>query len=413
MEPRMKTPCLVALTVGSFLFSSLSFAEFQEIHLCDEVAAHIQDKQRWGKGVTDEEVAPARAISVCTAAIEEHPDTPRFHFQLGRALWMTQRYDEAVDHLSIAAEADHTAAFSYLGDAYKEGLGGLPRNEKRATSFYEAAAEGGMEVAEEVVGILEEEAEKATFTRAGFQEPDIIEGLYAGDFSRFPTNHGPFAIDMYLMALHGYFSKDFDFLQQELGQNPAACGLLWDPALDQALTNKVMFENNPLWGNEADPMKQGMQVLGSLAEMLGKMQKPGGMQELMNEGIYGAGGMNMETLKKKAVRDALTLGSRYGCESDITIQIYKNIRPYVYGQPGFAPITNKRLAQNLTEGCYAYVGDSYKTDGCDCALNTILKSRISEDDQELLAASFSPRRIKRMKQKYPQFSQKIASCGIN
>ncbi len=387
----------------------------QKPHECDNLAAHVNDKQKWANGVTDEELAPPLAIQVCTQAIKESPNTPRFHFQLGRALWVAKRYEDAIGPLMKAAEMDHFAAYAYLGDAYQDGLGGLSVDKNSAKEFYQAAAEGGFDPAEEVVSSLDEEEEKQTFSRTGFQEPGIIEALYTGDFSKFPTNHSKFTIDIYLKDLHGFFDQEYSMLQDHLMQDPAACGLLFDPGLDQALINKAMFQNNPVWGNEKDPMKQGFKAMGSMLGQVKKMYEPGGMQSLMNDNMMG-GGLNLQTVKNKAHKDARILASRYGCEGDVTIQIYKNIRPYVFNLASFAPITNKRLAEDLTEGCSSYAGSSGSSgngDSCSCALNVILRSSITEDEQELLAASFSSRRMNRMKQKYPEFGQKITRCGIS
>jgi tetratricopeptide (TPR) repeat protein len=47
------------------------------------------------------------AIAACKAALKAHPGTPRYLYQLGRALVAARRYDEALPHLRSAVEAGY------------------------------------------------------------------------------------------------------------------------------------------------------------------------------------------------------------------------------------------------------------------------------------------------------------------
>ena len=406
---------LILVMFFSWSSSPVALAKSDDVHPCDDVAAHNQDKQRWGRGISDEDLAPALAISRCSAAVKEHPETSRFHFQLGRALWVAQRYREAMDHLKKAAAGGHSAAFAYLGAAYKNGLGGVPQDNDRAMKFYAAAAEGGFNIAEEALATLQQEAKQGTFSSEGFQEPGIVQGLYTGDFSLFPSEYEQWFLDVYLLSFSEWFNDEVKFADKN-SENVSSCALLYDPGLKQILANRVMADHPLYGGGPSDPARRGFGVLEETLKMMLQMRQPGGTESMLNDNKID-GGMKLQTLKAKAVKDALFLANTYGCQNKIAKQVYKNIRPYALNEVSYAVVTNPRLTQDLTQGCHDYVRDtsnsSRKEERCSCAVNAILKSNIPEDEQELLAASFTKKRLDRIQNKYSRFSQNISSCRMN
>lgn len=392
----------------------LSLADYQDVHPCDKVAAHPQDKQRWGEGVDDKSVAPALAISRCTAAVKEHPSTARFHFQLGRALWIAQRYKEAVSHLSQAGEMNYAAAFAYLGDAYRDGIGGVRTDQARSIKFYQAAADGGFEDARGMLSAALGEAKQNTFTTEGFLEPEIVEGLYTGDFSLFPAKYEKWFIDSYLNEFSNAFSGEVKFADIR-SENQSACGLLYDPEIPQIAVNRLLHDH-PSFRGSNDPMVQGANIWGEFFKTMLEMQKPGGALAAMNNNKLD-GGMALQTLKKKAQRDALNVISAYGCDSSVAKQVYGNIKPYLLGKVSRAPITNPQLTESLTRGCYDFSrqsggNEADRQKNCTCATNAILKSGIPEDEQELLSASFTQKRLSRLQNKYPRLSENMSSCSM-
>src|ERR1044071_5600368 len=71
----------------------------QEVSDCDTYAAHPADVNRWAAGVSDGAIIPGLAVQRCSAAVSKSSKTPRFHFQLGRALLASGRAKEALTAL--------------------------------------------------------------------------------------------------------------------------------------------------------------------------------------------------------------------------------------------------------------------------------------------------------------------------
>jgi hypothetical protein len=390
---------LVPLVSVPFLTGAVA-AEYEDVHRCDEVAAHPNDKQKWGPGVTDESLAPPLVIKFCGEAIRQHPDTPRFHFQLARAYWLAQRYKEAVEHFSIAARKGHAAAHAYLGDAYLSGQGGLPADTARATRSYQAAAEGGFEPAKESLARSQKDIERSTFSLKGFTLPRLIEPLYKGDFSGLNEMDRPYKyqLALYLNEFHKYFEEsDYRLIQDTHAQNPAACRLLFDPELDRILLNYMTYENNPLGNTNQEQVQNLLRGFIDMYKGAGTM----GMR------AFSEPMMNLEVVKKQGTQDAIHLVAAYGCESDITKQIYRNIKPLLLGRQGTVLITDKKAASQLTQGCS---GAGYLGGVCSCVVSSVARSEMSSEDQELLAANFSKERIQKMRDKYPAFARYSRAC---
>ncbi len=397
------------LLLLSWPSSPMAMAASDDVHPCDDVAAHNQDRQRWGKGISDEDLAPALAISRCAAAVKEYPETARFQFQLGRAFWIAKRYREAIAPLTAGATGGHAAAYAYLGEAYKNGLGGVPQDNDRAMKYYQLAAQSGFKTAEDALATLQKEAKQSTFSSEGFQEPGIMQGLYTGDFSLFPSGYDQWFVDVYLLTFSEWFNDDVKFADKN-SDNVSSCVLLYDPELKQILANKVVADH-PMYGGSgsSDPAQQGAGFIKEIFSQMLKARQPGGFQDMANKNKFD-GGMALQTLKRKASKDALYLANTYGCDGKIVKQVYKNIKPYASNTASYAVATNPRLAQDLAQGCQGYFQNSEK---CNCLVNAILKSSVPEDEQELLAAGFTKKRLDRIQTKYDRFNQNVRSCSLN
>uniref|UniRef100_UPI003BA9FD07 hypothetical protein n=1 Tax=Stappia sp. TaxID=1870903 RepID=UPI003BA9FD07 len=97
----------------------------EPVYECDRLAAHPNDITA-PKGVTamlEPEMDAASAVAACEADVADHPDIPRLHFQLGRALLMNGQHDAAFKEFRKAERAGHALGILYLGHSYANGWG--------------------------------------------------------------------------------------------------------------------------------------------------------------------------------------------------------------------------------------------------------------------------------------------------
>ena len=119
-------------------------AQSTGLHQCDRLAADPGDADRLGDPVLTETLKSqvSTAISACRRAASEYPKTPRFAYQLGRALYVNDEKVEALTWYSKAAEAGYTAATYNLAVAYDLG-DGVGKNQEFANEMYRKAAGRG------------------------------------------------------------------------------------------------------------------------------------------------------------------------------------------------------------------------------------------------------------------------------
>lgn len=135
------TKALLPVLPAAFLWSLASTAAAQPADDCDRLAAHPFDSSR----VTQAYVIrpdPETAIPACRAAIEAHPDTPRFAYQLGFALLVDGEEAEACAQFRNAAEKDYArAAFAWAG-CLRRGTA-VEKDDAASVHWFEQAAELG------------------------------------------------------------------------------------------------------------------------------------------------------------------------------------------------------------------------------------------------------------------------------
>lgn len=115
-----------------------------EIDPCDRFAAAPSDpgRPRGLAGVEISDIDVPQAIAACRAAIAGDPESARFAFSLGRALYKAGNQVEATRMFRLAAEKNLAAAMNNLGVAYEFGYGVAP-DAAQAAQWYQAAAAGG------------------------------------------------------------------------------------------------------------------------------------------------------------------------------------------------------------------------------------------------------------------------------
>lgn len=112
------------------------------LNRCDELAAEPFDLQGVTEGVLPNEIDVAAARQACEEAVRQHADTPRFRFQLARALYAQGEFAGAADALKAAYEAGHTRAGQLLGRLHQLGAG-VERDPAKAIPLFEAGAARG------------------------------------------------------------------------------------------------------------------------------------------------------------------------------------------------------------------------------------------------------------------------------
>jgi hypothetical protein len=133
--------------------SSASFGQ-QAVLRCDDVAAFPFDPARRSAGVPYERLQPSTAITACSQALVQFPNSGRLWFQYGRALERGGRIAEAVDAYGAARRFQHPGGSNNLGELLLDGKG-LPKDPSEAEAlFREAAAMGYPEAAYNLASIL-------------------------------------------------------------------------------------------------------------------------------------------------------------------------------------------------------------------------------------------------------------------
>lgn len=150
---------------------AVSGRELASVHSCDELAAHPRDPGRMAPGVPLEEVVPRAALAACEAAAGDHAATPRFHYQLGRALAAAGRYAEARERFEGAAAEGYAAAWESLGWMHAKGLG-VPADLERAADAFRKALEAGFPSEQSLAAVV--------FSPEGYRNASLLTGIDAG-----------------------------------------------------------------------------------------------------------------------------------------------------------------------------------------------------------------------------------------
>jgi len=286
-----------------------------ETHDCDNAAGHPHDPGRWTEyPITDSDLAPAMGIRFCTRAVEEFPETPRFHFQLGRAHWVGKNYREALNSFKKAFSMGYHPAAKYIGDAYQFGFG-LPNDEEPsqeiAKEWYSKAMETdfppALEAYMKLRGYDEETVSKTTFNASIFQNSKLMGYIYAGNISK-------------------------------LEKVPATTLIYMETMLATLTDSTIFFIDSkcpPLVRRFMAKYQVGFSKFGTLITSLGNQAQ---MRDFIKSKLFDA------TIRDKAYKDTLTLAETHGCDSQTAQTIYKNISKFVSHM-------NKRF---ITEGTKAF-----------------------------------------------------------
>ena len=125
---------------------------------CDRLAANPFDPDlpKGFPGVRKaEEINPDAAIPACRRALETTPGDRRVLFQLGRALQIGKKFEEAKLEYEQAALAGSARAMNNLGLLYENGQG-VAKDYAQAQAWLQKAANQGVAAAQHNLGLLYE-----------------------------------------------------------------------------------------------------------------------------------------------------------------------------------------------------------------------------------------------------------------
>jgi TPR repeat protein len=127
-----------------------------EVTSCDLFAADPYDPERVATGIPWGLVNTRQAIRACAAEVAENPDNARLNYQMGRALDIAERFEEALSFYQRAIDGGYAKAAFNVGFMYRTARG-LARNFEKAAEYYYLAALQGVPVAREALAKLFEE----------------------------------------------------------------------------------------------------------------------------------------------------------------------------------------------------------------------------------------------------------------
>ncbi len=161
---------LPALALGILLASLPAQAQ---VTSCDRLAAHPDDPDKTGSGVSQNELDAARAIAACDSDLRADPKNPRLAYQLGRALFSAGQSETARRQFAASAAAGYRQAQFMLGFLALN----IDRQPCAAGEHWRKAAQGGHLWAE---FSFASSALAGTFAGCGWQVPaEEIRGYLA------------------------------------------------------------------------------------------------------------------------------------------------------------------------------------------------------------------------------------------
>lgn len=384
--------------------------DVEELTKCDEYAAHPDDPGRWAEGVTEDELIPGPAVKFCTEAVNEYPQSPRFQFQLGRALLKAEQYDQAIEALTEAANMDYGPAYAYLADIYRFGVLGKPDTET-AAAYYDIAIASGFAPAQEAkqsmlgegneqqdiplvgkglvaprqkaeatIAETEEEvsyyeqpekplAHAKSFDPSGFASGEILSAVYEGDFSTLRSLN-QYGLIRYLSLINNYFAQDFNMIDE-------SCSAFADPALTRQFINKSLSSTG-LYDSNQMPTQDGV---GKMINMYAQMLK--------NPNMMTNVATDLSVIDASAKKDGVRLAQQYGCKSDVVHRIYGNMASYLRDSE---PVSASGWV-GLQISCRNYAtinGGQAATANkvCGCFIDKFKESGVSKDEANWLAENY-------------------------
>jgi hypothetical protein len=267
---------------------------------CDLESAHPADPQRFAPGKEDHEIVPVLGVQACMEAAKQFPSTPRFQFQLGRALLAMKRTEESEAQFAAAYSAGYKQAGFYLG-------------ESKLKSYWESESLDDFEKARELLieasgsfPPADERLTEITFDANLFAVPHIAQALYDEDYET--LNRARLLTALYLRGMHDFLATEFN------PENNDCPAYIVDPSITFNLDRAV--EGDPR--NTLEGAKYYLVI--KAAEIGGKfIWDPvwKGKREKWVEYYQGLGR-----------RDGQFIAHHQGCSSPVTARLYRNLTTF-------------------------------------------------------------------------------------
>ncbi len=105
------------------------------------------------------------------------------YFNKARACWGSGHIEEAIIYYEKAGLYDHPSGYRTLGDIYKDGLGGVQKDIKKAVEYYERGAEDGIGECAFALGILYRDGTNGLSPNCNLAYKWIREAALLGTFN--------------------------------------------------------------------------------------------------------------------------------------------------------------------------------------------------------------------------------------
>ena len=145
---------LLGFAAALLLAAACEGEEVPVVMACDHLAAHPDDPQRAGEGVSFDRIDPTAAVEACVDAVGRFPDELRFHYQLARALYRAGETREALNIYKFAAEGGYFEAEVQLAGLFMREE--LPIPEREGVNWVARMAQDNHAWAQTVLGFLYE-----------------------------------------------------------------------------------------------------------------------------------------------------------------------------------------------------------------------------------------------------------------
>jgi tetratricopeptide (TPR) repeat protein len=144
---------VAGLAIGS---SPVVAEETASVRACDVSTAIPGDPQRPEgiAGVTDGNINVASALPACEAAVAAAPENLRVLSELARIFYLSKQYEKARALYVEAADKGYSYAQFQVGLFYVDGLGGFPKDERKAAHYFKLAVDQGNAWAESLLAGL-------------------------------------------------------------------------------------------------------------------------------------------------------------------------------------------------------------------------------------------------------------------